>query len=201
MMQRVYKLISIVFHPILLPLVATLSFFVIGNSNLIDSVKLKIILLVGIGTYLSPVILLIILKRKKLIQSIEVRNIDERKIPILFMTVLFYVLGKTLGRIDPLFLLSNLFIGCAISLAICYMLFVKKLKLSIHMLGMASFISFTLIMSIYMQVNLLMATALLFIASGVVATARIQLKAHSLQEINLGFIVGFLPQLLFIYFH
>ena len=153
-MNRLNKLISVLFHPILLPIAATIIFFILNTESIDTKVQLKIIVIVAIGTYFTPILMLLVLKKRKLIDTIEVRKIKERKIPVIFMTVLFYILGKSFHKIPDLFYLSQLFLGCSLALSICYILFMKKLKISLHMIGIASLISFLGIYSIETRSNI-----------------------------------------------
>lgn len=195
-MKRIYKLISIIFHPILLPLVATLIFFIIDQPILDNQIKYRLLIIIGTATYLIPIVLLALLKKRKLIQSFEVKGIQERKIPILFMIVLFFFLGKTLISIDEIFFLSILFLGSSLSLCVCYFTFIKNQKTSLHMIGIASLLAFIILYSITTHKNLLPLIAIIFIIAGIIAYARIKLKAHTLTEINLGFIIGFVSQVI-----
>lgn len=152
--------------------------------------------MIAIGTYFVPVLMLVILKRRNLIQSLEVQTISERKIPVIFMTLLFFMLGKAFTKIPNLLFLSQLFLGCSLALSITYFLFIRKLKISLHMIGMASFIAFVMAYSIENHVNTTHFLAVLFMIAGIVAHARIKLKEHSLNEIFYGFTTGFITQFL-----
>lgn len=195
-MEKFHKLISVVFHPILLPVAATLVFFMLNNHGIERSIQFKIIFMIAIGTYIVPILMLFILKRRNLIQSLEVKTINERKIPVIFMTILFFILGKAFTNIPNLLFLSQLFLGCSLALSIAYFLFIKKLKISLHMIGMASFIAFAMAYSIESQVNITHFLAVLFTLAGIVANARIKLQEHSINEIIYGFATGFATQFL-----
>ena len=195
-MNRFHKLISVLFHPILLPIAATIVFFILNNDTINTKAQLTIISTVAIGTYLVPLIMLFVLKRRKLIQNLEVRSINERKIPIIFMTVLFYILGKSFNSIENLIYLSQLFLGSSLALSICYFLLLKNLKISLHMIGIASFISFVTIYSIQTKSNITLFLAILFLLAGIIANARLKLKEHSLKELSLGFLTGICSQIL-----
>lgn len=194
-MTRFYKLISVIFHPILLPIVATILYFILNQTKLETSVKYKILVIVATATYLIPLFLLYILKRRQNIQSFELKNIQERKIPIIFMTVLFYFLGQTLSKIHEITFLSILFLGCSLSLSICYFLFIKKIKTSLHMIGVGSLIAFIITYSVHSQTNLLYFISFLSLISGLVGHARLYLKSHTLREVIIGFCIGFVTNL------
>tara|TARA_B100000809_G_scaffold237763_1_gene257899 strand:+ start:71920 stop:72537 length:618 start_codon:yes stop_codon:yes gene_type:complete len=199
-MIRIYKLISILFHPILLPIVSTILFFILSQTPLDQNSIYRILIIVATATYIIPLFILYLLKKTKLIKSFEVENIQERKIPILFMIVLFYFLGKTLGKIPEIVQLSILFLGSSLSLSICYFLFRKQTKTSIHMIGIGSLLAFLITYSLSQQTNILLIISFLSVLSGIIGHARLYLKAHSLKEVIAGFSIGFMSQIiLFIY--
>lgn len=193
-MYRFYRLISVIFHPILLPIAATILFFILNRSCIDSKSQLKIIIIIATGTYFIPILLLLFLKKRKLIENFEVRKINERKIPILFMTIVFFIIAKSLIKIPNLLYLSLMFFGSSIALCICYFLFFAKLKISLHMIGIGTLIGFILIYSILNQTNLLILAICLFITAGLIAQARLKLKEHVLKEVLLGFCIGVLSQ-------
>lgn len=64
------------------------------------------------------------------------------------------------------------------------------------MLGIGGLIGFFMCVSYKYQLNLLILISFLFIISGGVAYARLIVKAHTLKEIYLGFLVGVLSEIL-----
>lgn len=157
--------------------------------------QLRILGLITIATYIIPLLLLFVLKRSKRIQSYELSEIQERKSPVIAMVLIFYTLSNLLGNFGQLSILAMLFMGCAISSAICYMAFAKQLKASIHMIGAATASSFILIYSVLYQTNLLTAFAISVAIAGLIGQARLHLKAHSPKEIFWGTVIGVFGQL------
>ncbi len=194
--SRFFSIVSIVFHPIVLPTAATLFVFIAKPNTLDSQLKLNILGLVAVFTYAFPILLLYILKRTKRIHSYDLKEIQERKSPILTMLVLFYILATLFGEIVQLHSLAILFTGCSISLSLCYIAFVKNIKTSIHMIGAASASSFLLTFSHQYQFNLLLPFAISCFCGGLIAQARLRLDAHSLKEIIFGIVFGILGQFL-----
>lgn len=190
------KLISFVFHPIIVPIASALLYFIIIPNHIPKDTSYRILGLIFVTTYILPVVLLFILKKVKLIEDFHLKSIDERKFPIIFFTVLSFLIGKLLLKIGIVNVLSYSFMGCGLALAIVYLLFFFKVKTSLHILAIAGQIGFIMVISFQYKSNLLVLLIALFILLGVVATARLQLKAHNLKEIIIGFFVGFFPQIL-----
>ena len=189
------KLISTVLHPIVMPTIGLLLFFLLTNYHIQRQQQLAILGIIFTATYIIPILLLIFLKNFGLIKSYQVSSIKERKIPLVFMISLFYLLGSTLKSLPFIREFSYLFFGTAISMFIIYFLFILKIKSSLHLLSFGSAICFFLLIDSIQNPLLFITIAILFILSGFLAKARLDLKAHSPQEVYLGFFIGFIGQL------
>lgn len=195
----VFKALSYVFHPIIFSIISTLIYFIILPSHVTKQSERSILVIVFLSTYVIPILLLFFLKRFKMIQNYQLSSIEERKFPVLFMIVLFTLLGKSLLQTTIVDLLAYSFLGCALSLFFVYLLFFTKLKTSLHSLSIAGLIGFLSVISYQYKLNLLQLIIFLFLLFGVVAVARLKLKAHTATEIYVGFLIGFIPQLLVYY--
>tara|TARA_R110002073_G_scaffold40547_6_gene115408 strand:+ start:71884 stop:72498 length:615 start_codon:yes stop_codon:yes gene_type:complete len=194
-----YKAISYIFHPIVFSIISTLLYFIILPSHITKKAEHSILIIVFLSTYIVPILLLFFLKRFKMVHNFQLSTIEERKFPVLFMIVLFSLLGKTLLDTSVVDLLAYSFLGCALSLFFVYLLFFTKLKTSLHSLSIAGLIGFLGVISFQFKLNLLFVIILLFLIFGIVAVSRLKLKAHSMVEIYLGFFIGALPQILTYY--
>jgi len=194
-MQLFYKAISYIFHPIIFSIVATLLYFIILPSHISKQSEYSILIIVFLSTYIVPIILLLALKRFKMIDSYHMDTIDERKFPVLFMLILFILLGKTLLSIQVVNLLAYSFFACALALLFVYTLFFTKLKTSLHALSIAGLIGFICVISYNYKLNLLIPIIGLFLLFGIIATARLKLEAHQSKEIYIGFFIGFISQI------
>ncbi|QCX37177.1 hypothetical protein FF125_01500 [Aureibaculum algae] len=191
------KLISFVFHPIIIPIASALLYFIIIPSHISKEASYRILGLIFVATYILPVILLFFLKQTKLINDFYLKSIDERKFPITFFTILTFLLGKLLlHKIGVVDLLAHSFFACSLALGVVYVLFYFKTKTSLHTLAIAGLIGFISVISFEFKNNLLPILIVLFILVGVVSAARLKLKAHTLSEVIIGFFVGFLSQIL-----
>jgi len=163
--------------------------------------QLVILSIVFIATYLIPLLVLLFLKSFTLITSFQVESIQERKIPIIFMIILFYLLGNFFYRYNIISDLGLLFYATALSLGAVYCLFFLKIKTSLHLLSIGSTLGFFLILGIYHTISLTLVYSLLILIAGFLASARLYLKAHRPYEIYIGFFLGILCQFLVFYFY
>ena len=194
--MKYFNFVSLLFHPIVLPFIATLIFFRLEPNCISAALQLKIIGLVGSITLVFPILMLYVLKQSGMIQSYEVKNIKERRTPFVYMIALFLLLSYTFYKIQVLHVLSSLFLGCSLALILAYVLFSMKIKTSIHMIGAVSLVSFFILYSVVYKTNNIHAIALSVILTGMIGQSRLHLKAHTLYEIVAGIGVGLSMQLL-----
>lgn len=188
--MKFHKFISVILHPIVIPTVGVLLFFTLLPIRIGSNQKLAILGLTFVATYLIPLIVLIILKTFGYIKSYQVTSIKERKIPILLMILLFYLLGNTLFRNPFIRDLGILFYATSFGLITIYLLFIFNLKISLHLLSFGISIGFFLLLSIIYSISFLPVIFVLILISGILASARLHLKAHTPKEVYLGFFIG-----------
>lgn len=193
--MQLAKLISFVFHPIIIPIASALLYFIIIPNHIPKELAYRILGLIFITTYILPVILLFFLKKIKLVEDFYLNSIDERKFPVTFFTILSFLIGHLLLKFDIINILAISFFACSLALAVVYALFFLKFKTSLHTLGIAGLIGFISVIGFEYKSNLLLILIILFLLLGAVASARLKLKAHTLAEVGIGFLVGFLSQI------
>jgi membrane-associated phospholipid phosphatase len=145
-------------------------------------------------TYVVPVLLLLFLKSFGFIKDFQVSTIKERRIPVIFMIFLLYFLGNTIIQIPTIRNLGILFYGTSLSLTCIYILFSVKLKSSLHLVSMGNMIGFFLIMTNINSLSMLPIILLLILLSGILASSRLYLKAHTPVELLIGFSLGIVCQ-------
>jgi len=67
------------------------------------------------------------------------------------------------------------------------------------MLAISGFTIFVIGLNIHLQMQNPYWSALLILLSGVVASSRLEMKAHTSREILIGLAIGIMPQLLFLF--
>jgi len=194
--MRFYKIISFVFHPLLFSFIGTFLFLFLSPKHFIKQQEYIILIVIFVSTYILPILLLILLKKMEFINDYHLRTIEERKFPILFFTVLSFLIGRMLLNIQIVNLLAFSFFGVTLALSATYLLFHFNIKSSLHTLGMGGLVGFVIIMSLEYQLNFNLIIAILFVVSGVVAVSRIKLNAHQNKEVYIGFLIGILSQII-----
>lgn len=188
--MNIYKFISTILHPIVIPTVGVMVYFLIIPNNYYPNQKLSILSLIFIVTYLIPLFILILFKKLKIIKSYQTKSIKERKLPVAIMIFLFYLLGNTMSNTSNLKDLSLLFYATSVSLFILYILFFFKIKASIHLLSIGISTGFFMVLGNNYTQSYLLLIIVLILLSGILGSARLHLKAHTIKEVYLGFFLG-----------
>ena len=197
-MKIFIRLASYFFHPLWMPLLASVLYFWITPKFYSPSlVKAKLLALI-ILTVFIPLVFLFILKTSGIVQSMSLKNAKERRLPLLFFCVIAtLVLNYVLG--DFHFIeLYYFFTGILFSGLTCFILSVFKVKVSLHVLGISGLSMFMIALSIFFQSNVLPLIGFLLFAIGWTASSRLQAKAHSSLELIFGLFIGVLPQLILV---
>lgn len=198
--MRFYNLISVIFHPMVVPTVGVILYFLLVPSSLQQEQKLAVLGLIFVATYLIPLCILFLFKKLKIINSYRADTIKERKVPIAIMIVLFYLLGNTFNNIANLRDLTFLFYGSSLGLFLIYIFFFLNIKTSIHLLSLGIATSFFMLINKLHVFNFIWIVIVCILLSGIVASARLYLKAHTNLEVYLGYAFGFLSPIILFYF-
>ncbi len=188
--MRWHKFISTILHPIVMPTIGILIYFIFTPIYLDRKQQLSLLAVVFIATYIIPLLLLILLKSIGYIKSFQVHTINERRIPIFFMMTLLFILGKFFAEISTIRELSYLFFGVVFGLGIIYLLFLAEIKASLHLLSIGAAIGFFLLFQQLQNINTLPIVIVLIFLSGLLAASRLYLKAHTVKEVYIGFFIG-----------
>ncbi|MDP4989099.1 MAG: hypothetical protein NWP54_02980, partial [Polaribacter sp.] len=98
--MKIPQFISALLHPIVIPSVGLMLYFLVSPINFESTQKLGVLSLVFIVTYLIPLLILVLFKKLKLIESYKTETIHDRKLPVAIMLLVFYLLGNTLHYIQ-----------------------------------------------------------------------------------------------------
>lgn len=214
-MKQIAKLLSWVFLPLFTPIYGLLIvlFLPVQSSSFVASeslymlhptVKYLFLLLFLVFIVMAPGLSLVVLRLNKTISSLQMETKEERLTPIAIMTFyclvlyLFLIFQAESGQIPSI--IKAMVVGGALGSGIAYFI-TKKSKISLHGMGMGSLFGFVYMFSVPLEqapINMLITVLLV---GGLVMTARLFLKAHSLKEVGAGYLLGFASQIICIYFY
>jgi len=191
------KLISIILHPIFMPILALyLSLRQVPSIGFaITNYQNYIYLVLIFSTVILPLISIFFLIKSGKVSSLEMSNHKERSAP-LFWTALWMGLGYY--TIENILVFSPIIkaelIG-AISIILIASIISKYWKISLHLLGIGGLVGVLIALEIIYG-NLQHLIIIFILLSGVLAMARIKEKAHNYPQVYIGFLGGLSVELL-----
>jgi len=201
--EKLARFISYLFHPLLMPTYGfAIIFFTDNYISVFTSLGLRLLILAVtfIFTFLFPFINAIILLKTGRIKSLSMEDHTERYIPyattVLYYFALYYLFYST--EIPGFF--KVLVLGAALSVFVTFIINFKW-KISAHTIGIGG-IAGAMLGTVYrLQMELYLILMLIIIVAGIVGYARLKLKAHTPPQIYMGFLLGFLVEFLLILFY
>lgn len=195
-MNGVARLVSYIFHPLLMPtylFILLALHYPLALDPVQPSSHLLFIGLIFIVTFFLPVLNLAMMKLIGSLRSYQMEDRRERLLPFtlitfiyVFVTFLFYY--KSRISIDDNFLRIMIIIDC---LAIVATLITFFFRVSIHSLTAWGIVGILILLNKISGLNVLFYPVIAAIlVTGLVMSARIQLHAHSLREVLWGGVAG-----------
>jgi chromate transport protein ChrA len=197
--MRWHKFLSTILHPIVMPTVGILLYFFLSPFSISFPEQLYFLTFVFSLTYVIPIIILITLKLTRKISSIDLPSIKERKVPLFIMMCLFLFLARYFSNFRNVQDLSYLFYGTLLGLIGIYLIFALGIKTSIHLLSMGSAVGYFIVFQLIYNISVTPLILILILLSGLLASSRLYLKAHTPKEVYLGFLLGIGTQLISYY--
>ncbi len=195
-MRSIAHIVSYISHPISIPTLVVIIYFYVFPDYFLHQLIYAKILATAILTIFIPIVFLFILRSLKLITSFKLPHPQERKLPLLFFLFLDLVLINYIFNIYDYKHLFFFFWALLLSGIICFLGLLFNFKISLHSLGISSLCFFLVYLSYNFQLNLSLTIMLLILAIGVVSSARLYVKAHSLAEVITGIVLAISTQLL-----
>ncbi|MFV0541028.1 MAG: hypothetical protein ACK5MZ_07290 [Aestuariibaculum sp.] len=197
-MKWFFKSVSVVFHPLFIPAQGTLLYFWKSQHFVSNEIVYAKLTSISILTIILPVLIFFMLKTLGKVQSVTLRNTNERIIPLGLNCIIIYIVIYSILTASFSPGLYYFFLGLLMANILCLILAIFKLKVSLHIMYVTSLFMFTMALSLHFSTNLNGILILMSIIIGAVASARLYLKAHSPKEITLGLLTGIVPQLFLI---
>lgn len=173
--------------------------FLVADSfyHISSDLKIMLLLLFGLFTWLAPLGTVVMLKRSGEISDMQMDNRQERHVPISFM--LFYFL--VFFALIQFYLPSNhipkstnsILLGASLGM-LAVRIANRDIKVSLHATGMGMLTGAVYVYYNTMAVFPIWLIPALFILSGIVVSSRIYLQKHDLQQSLIGYVIGFSAQ-------
>ena len=197
MEEKAARIISVLFHPLLMPTYAALLLFHIpSHFNFVLPLNYQYLVpaFVFATTFLISALLMLIYLKMGMIKSLEMNDRKERILPLITMAGIYYLTYYLLkqGSIPTLF---NFFMLGATMLVLLSLLVNYLTKISIHMVAMGGIFGTFAGLAISFHYDLRLILFLLALAAGLTGFARLKLNAHNQVQVYTGFGLGVLVML------
>jgi membrane-associated phospholipid phosphatase len=193
MTRTLAHIVSAIFHPLVMPTVGLLFIFWLTTNVILLPLDAKriILIIVGINTFVLPLLMIPLFYRLHLIKSIQMHSHRERIIPMAFTLIPYIFSFYFLNRLPIVAEIPNFMLGASITIAIALIVSIWW-KISIHMVGVGGIagLFFALSLRFYVDVTWLIIAAV--IIAGWVACARLALNAHKPSQVYIGFFIGWI---------
>lgn len=200
-----FKIISFVFHPLLFPTYGTLLFLWANPSIEIPEAEegeivrtpVHLAMSIFVNTFFMPAVAILMMKALGFIKSLEMEDKQDRIIPFI-ASMIFYIWAFMAVK-DHFSYMPKLYtifiLGTLVSVMISFFITLFY-KLSIHMVGAAGLLTGTMLMMMNSEKSLTTVLLGVVVLNGLIATARLYLKAHTVKELYVGFMIGILGQMM-----
>ncbi len=189
-MKFIIRSFSYIFHPLFMPLAGVFFYFYISprffNPEFIYSKVFAAIIM----TVVIPILSYFMLKNLQLVTSIHLKNIKERRWPLLMQMLFTFILIKLIFKGYEIPELYFFFVGILGASTGAFLLALLKFKASLHMIGLSGVLVFMFGLSLHFGINILPWIAIGIVACGATATSRLDAKAHTPAELLVGLLIG-----------
>ena len=186
------KIVSVIFHPIFIPVYGILILFYISGtflSFLPGVVKRIVLIIIAVNTIILPLSVVPFLISQKVIKSIHMDSSRERIIPLI-MNCMFYYLGFYLLNRLQVPDLIKMYVFASFSVVAVTLLVSLKWKISIHMMGIGGLTGAIISISWHLGVDMKAVWMGLILCGGLIGFARLELNTHTPAQVYSGFFIG-----------
>lgn len=200
MSEKIARIISIIFHPVLIP---TIGIFLLMHSGfyfelLLWEAKRFVLLVVFFTTCILPMLSVAVLSLNPRF-DVNMPGNRDRLIPLLSTSV-FYYLGFILLRKVQAVPEFKLFMLASVVVIVVLLVVSLKWKISNHMAAIGGLSGTLFALSFRSGVNPVYSVLIVVLLSGLIGTARLILGKHDLKQLIAGYGLGFIVLYLVLYF-
>ena len=198
-LKKILPSFSYIFHPIFIPALATIFYLLYHGADFITQEKLFIFFQVVIVTIVIPMLVFLLLRATGNVDTIMIAKTSQRKIPLVIHCFLLILLVRKSITIERYPELHFFLLAALMSTMLAFVLLFGNIKASLHMIAISSLTVFVIGLSLHFQTQNIIAISILILLNGIVASSRLEMKAHTSKELALGFFLGAIPQILLLF--
>ena len=200
MLRQTAKIISTIFHPVLIP---TLGFILLFNSGFYFSylsweAKRFVLLVIFFTTCILPMLAVAVLALNPRF-NLAMNKASDRLLPYIFASVFYYIGYLLLAKISayPVF---KVFMLASVLVIVGLLLISLKWKISAQMAAMGSLTGALLALSFRTGINPMWAVLLVILISGLTGTINLFQEKHSIWQVLAGYLLGLSVMYAVLYF-
>lgn len=184
------RIISMVFTPFYLPLVSLIALFLFSYMSRLPLLyQLKVLTVVYFFTVLLPSVSIHIYQRYQGWTPVQMGRKERRMVPYMIAIVSYFACYYVMIVMRIPQFMANIVVTALVIQIVCAMVNIWW-KISIHMAAIGGMAGALLAVSMVFQFNPTWWFSVMIIVAGLVGTARMVLRQHSLRQIVGGFMVG-----------
>lgn len=191
-MRIIARLISGIFHPLVMPTMGLLVLFLSGLDFTFFTWEQKraVFLIVLLSTFIIPLSFMPFFMLRKAGFQIEMHSKRDRILPFFLTTLTYFFAWYFLRRIGVPVLLANYIFASAVAVFFSALITLFW-KISIHMIGIGGITGLLFFISHYFFADVSSLSMFGFLLAGIIGSCRLLLNAHSLSQIFAGYFLGF----------
>lgn len=184
------RIMSMLFTPFYLPLVGLVALFLFSYMSLLPlAYKLPMLLTVYISTILMPSLLIHLYRRFQGWTSKELGRKERRIVPYLISILCYFGCFFLMEYRNTPRVISIILVAALVIQMVCALINVWW-KISTHTAGIGGLAGGLVVYSIAFSFNPIWWLAFVILLAGMVGTARMILRQHTLAQVVTGFLVG-----------
>lgn len=195
-MNTVARIISYLFHPLLMPLAGSIAYFSVSPEYHGRGEAWSVLIPITILTVIIPVVALLIFKNLGILEGNFLKQpLKKHALLLLGISMGILVLLRILygGYYTPLYFY---FVGLIGAYTAALLALFLQAPANLHMMGLGSLLMFLVTLSIHFETNITFAIAVCTLVCGFSATVILHRSQPRPVHLVIGFFLGLLTQLL-----
>ena len=184
------RVLSMLFTPFYLPLVAMVAMFVFSYLSILDlSYKLIVLTLVYAMTILLPTLLIHTYRNYQGWTSTELGVKERRMIPYIISILCYFLCFYVMNIFHMPAFMGSIVVAALFIQIVCAIINIWW-KISTHTAAIGGFFGALSALSLIFDFNPLWWLCLILLLAGLVGTSRMILRQHTLAQVVMGFLTG-----------
>ena len=194
------KLVSMLFNPFYLALSGLIILFLFSNLRYLPwSYQLNVLFMVYLFTILFPTMLIRLYRRYQGWNLMELGRKERRMVPYIISILCYFTCYYVMSALRMPHFMGSILLSALMIQVLCALINVWW-KISTHSAAIGGVAGALIAFSVYFFFNPIWWLCLVILLAGVVGSARMILRQHTLSQVVSGFLLGFCSALFVVLF-